>query len=186
MRALLIAFSILAGGLSSANAQIYQCKDEKGQLLLSDRPCASGKLLSRQRTAEENMQDDIRAYQATIEKEERRAKENARNMARQEQQQREMRAYRAPQVSGLENYKGYEERLAERNASVKPTMTPYHEAQRQKRLRNSSSSGADITHCAGSVCFDEQGNAFNKSGGNVIVGPNGEVCTGGGSSWNCN
>ncbi|MFG5777979.1 DUF4124 domain-containing protein [Comamonas sp. J-3] len=186
MRALLIAFSILAGGLSSANAQIYQCKDEKGQLLLSDRPCASGKLLSRQRTAEENMQDDIRAYQATIEKEERRAKENARNMARQEQQQREMRAYRAPQVSGLENYKGYEERLAERNASVKPTLTPYHEAKRQRRMRDSSGDDTFITHCSGNVCFDQRGNTFTHAGGNTVVGPDGQVCAGSGTAWGCN
>lgn len=60
----LIAPIFLALFATTSIAQVYQCADQNGRLVLTDSPCADGRLLSRKRSAEEVIQDNAAAAAA--------------------------------------------------------------------------------------------------------------------------
>ena len=166
MRAISLFFAAALLAMT-AHAQIYKCKDDKGQLLLSDKPCVSGELLQRKRTAEENYQDDVRAYEGQLNKYERRAREAQREYSRQAPATR-YQQYAPPAV--MPQHKGYDERLAERNAGVKSILDNPQPRQRGGRNGEDGTSipiapqPTIITNCNAGFCYDDQGGVYHRGG----------------------
>ena len=120
MRGIIAAAILLAA--TTAHAQVFNCTNERGQKIFSDRPCAAvggeGRQVQRARTYEEVVDERTRAAEATAEKYERRYREATNEQAaRQQEYERAMMSAPAPR------HKGYAERLAERNAGVQSTLT---------------------------------------------------------------
>lgn len=179
----LLACSILVA--STAQAQIYKCKDENGRLLLSDKPCMSGELVLRKKTDQENYNDDVRAYEATLNKQEQRAKERRRIEAKR------MEEARYQQYSPGPQHKSYEENLAERNAGVQSTITSRGSLTREEktaiaRERIKNTPPTVITSCNGWTCTDNQGGTYNQVNKDYMTGPNGKACHRQGDMWTCN
>lgn len=106
---------------SAASAQVFKCQDAAGKTIYSDAPCSTsqtGQQLERRRTFEEKMQERQQAHEAQMAKEERRAREEGRERA-----EAERRATAAAAQPKAPPDKGYAERLAERNAGVRSTLT---------------------------------------------------------------
>ncbi|MEJ5148950.1 DUF4124 domain-containing protein [Comamonas sp. MYb396] len=175
-----LACGLLIAGV--AQAQIYKCKDENGRLLLSDKPC--GDLLVRKKSLQENYNDDVQAYEANLDKQERRDREERRAQAAQ------MAEPRYQQLPSVPQHKGYEENLAERNASVKSTLTTKGSLTREEkaaiaRERIKSTPPTEITSCNGWTCTDNQGGTYHQVNKDYMTGPNGKACHRSGAFWNC-
>ncbi|WP_312836417.1 DUF4124 domain-containing protein [Comamonas sp.] len=177
----LLACSIFAAG--AAQAQIYKCDDENGRLLLSDKPC--GALLVRKKSLEENYSDDLRAYEATLNKQEQRAKERRREEAKR------MEAARYQQYSPGSQHKSYEENLAERNAGVQSTITSRGSLTREEkaeiaREKLSRVPPTELPFCSGGTCTDNKGGSYQQVSKDFMTGPQGQACYRQGNMWTCN
>lgn len=199
MHQLIIAALLLTAAPLTV-AQVYKCKDATGKHIFSDRPCdavgGQGKQMLRERTFDEVQSERIQAYEATVKKYERREREALAEMederrARIEQRQREAMTRSAPRTQS------YEERMAERNASVTGNLTPYHARQRSTHRTDNDTPSANIppqptpsmvTNCNGRACYDDAGGNYTKSGNNpnVMFGSDGKTCFRNGNFWNCN
>jgi len=186
---ILFACSLLLAG--AAHAQIYKCKDERGQLLLSDKPCASGELLQRKATESEKAEGDMRAYEANMLKQERRNREAARN-ADSNYGNAQPLQYAPPPVGSQPQ--SYEERLAERNAGVKSILVPSRiPSAKPTRNQNAAPIPAPpppqpttFTNCGGGFCTDNFGGTYHQVSQDFMTGPNGQACHRSGTVWNCN
>lgn len=196
---LLVVCSLLLTG--AAHAQIYKCKDERGQLLLSDKPCASGELLQRKSTAEERAQDNMRAYEANVNKQNRRAREQAKEMGSAQYQQRSLQS--AGASSGADSA---ECKTAQRDLEFASSSIARNEAEKRSNVnaaiaKVNAACGSNtelmqppprrpappvIVSCQMGGCNDNYGKFYSRSGPNLLVGPNGETCNSDGSNWYCN
>lgn len=180
---LLLACSILAA--SAAQAQIYKCKDENSRLLLSDKPCVAGELVLRKKSDRENYDDDVRAYEATLNKQEQRAKERRRAEAKR------MEEARYQQYSPGPQHKSYEENLAERNAGVRSTITSRGSLTREEkaeaaREKLSRIPPTEFNFCSGGTCTDNKGGSYQQVNKDFMTGPQGQACYRQGNMWTCN
>ena len=179
---LLLACSIFAA--SAAQAQIYKCKDENGRLLLSDKPCASGALLQRKATTEEIAQDDLRAFEANLNKQERRNREASREASKQMESARSQQ-YAPPNAAS--QHQSYEERLAQRNAGVKSILAPSKvPSGRPAPNPPPTPAPTTFTNCGGGFCTDNFGGTYHQVSQDFMTGPNGQACHRSGTVWNCN
>lgn len=196
---LLLAGSLLLAG--AAQAQIYKCKDERGQLLLSDKPCASGELLQRKSTAEERAQDDMRAYEANVNKQNRRAREQAKEMGSAQYQQRSFQS--AGASSGADTA---ECKTAQRDLEFASSSIARNEAEKRSNVnaaiaKVNAACGSNtelmqppprrpappvIVDCNAGGCTDNYGGTYSKVGPDYLSGPNGRTCHRSGTMWSCN
>jgi len=200
---LLVACSLLLAG--AAQAQIYKCKDERGQLLLSDKPCASGELLQRKSTDQERAQDDMRAYEANVNKQNRRAREQAREMS--SAQYRQQPSFQsAGASSGADSA---ECKTAQRDLEFASSSIARNEAEKRNNVnaaiaRVNAACGSNtelmqpparrtgpppspttFTNCGGGFCTDNQGGSYHQVSPDYMTGPNGRTCHRSGTMWNC-
>ena len=122
----LLVVAALTG--TTALAQVYKCKDAHGRMVYSDTGCSagqSGNLLQRQRSNEERWLAREEALNAQRDKEERKARELAKERIAIENQA--IASAMQPQAPA---HKGYAERLAERNAGVRSTVSGSSSASR--------------------------------------------------------
>lgn len=196
---LLVVYSLLLAG--AAHAQIYKCKDERGQLLLSDKPCASGELLQRKSTDQERAQDDMRAYEANVNKQNRRAREQAREMSSaQYRQQPSLQS--AGATSGADSA---ECKTAQRDLEFASSSIARNEAEKRSNVnaaiaRVNAACGSNtelmqppprlpappVVTCNVGGCTDNYGGVYNKVSPDYMTGPNGRTCHRSGTMWNCN
>lgn len=198
MRHAICCFMSFAALVLPAQAQVFKCANPQGKTIYSDRPCATGHAggqLLRERTFEERWQEREQAYEAQLAKEERRAAEQARELAIERaafERRRQQEAMQPP----APQHKGYAERLAERNAGVKSVFEkPLTRAQRGlPPVPNQGAGGplggppapSAMTHCGGGFCYDNQGGVYHQHGNGVtMTGPNGGTCIQTGGMVNC-
>ena len=200
LAALLVAATWLIGG--AASAQVFKCKDAGGHVTYSNVGCEAnqaGKAIMREPTVEEKLRERGQAFAAETAKKERREREALAQQIESEQQLRQQEmAQRSMVQNPLPNHKGYAERLAERNSSIKPNLVPYHEAERQKRLAagdrarsqsaqppSNESQSATMTHCKGKWCYDSNGGAHAMGSNGSFTTENGQVCKQKGDKVHC-
>ncbi len=163
----------------AASAQVFKCQDAAGKTIYSDAPCSTsqtGQQLERRRTFEEKMQEREQAHEAQMTKEERRAREEER-----ERVEAERRATAAAAQPKAPPHKGYAERLAERNAGVRSTLTGPASSLPPRRKNTAMPTPPPapsvITHCGGGVCHDNLGGVYQQHGnGTTMTGPSGSTC----------
>lgn len=176
----------------SAIAQVFKCAGAGGKVVYSDKPCeqnTTGGMLLRERTLEEKIQEREQAYDAEMRKQERRTAEQERELI--QQYQNEMADRRLMQEQKNQpRHKDYEERLRERNASVRSRYEqPQTRAQRglppvennmpmHNQTPPQNPAPSHITNCAGGFCHDNMGGVYHQHGPNAttMTGPNGSTC----------
>ena len=181
--------------LGPANAQVFKCKDPSGHVTYSNMGCntgQSGRAVMREPTFEEKVREREQAYVAEQAKQDRLAREEMQSeMEFRRQQQQQAMELRYAAQNPQPRHKGYEERLAERNATVKPNLVPYHEAERQRRVRAATrpihdndlphphppeNQWSGISHCKGKWCYDNSGTPHAMGSNGSFTTGNGQVC----------
>lgn len=196
MRHIALCFLLASAFTQYAEAQVFKCAGANGKIVYSDRACdqnASGGIIMREPTLEEKIREREEAYAAEMRKQDRRAIEQERELI--EQERREIAERREMMERRYQpEHKGYEERLRERNASVRSTVKPpppqWRRAPSQHAQNDDNSnrkpSPSVITHCAGGFCHDNQGGVYHQHGnGTTMTGPNGGTCIQTGASVQC-
>ncbi len=174
----------------SAIAQVFKCAGAGGKVVYSDKPCeqnTTGGMLLRERTLEEKIQEREQAYDAEMRKQDRRTVEQERELIQQYQNELADRRLMQEQKN-QPRHKDYEERLRERNASVRSRYEqPQTRAQRGlPPIQSNAPAPSVITHCAGGFCHDNMGGTYHDNGnGTTMTGPNGRTCIKTGDTLNC-
>ena len=194
---------------ASVHAQVYKCKDSGGQTLLSGQPCASGELVQGKRTAEETLQDDVRALEANRQKHERRANEADKDATPKQSPGTQVYAQGAqPSLRDSDDC-----RLAQRDLDFARSSIARNEAEKRDQVnvataKTNAACGSNtellqppakivqpivapnapttITNCNTNYCYDSQGGVYRKSSNpNMMTGPDGRVCHRAGNVLNC-
>lgn len=186
MRHIALCFLLTAAFTQYAEAQVFKCAGANGKIVYSDRACdqnASGGMIMREPTLEEKIREREEAYAAEIRKQDRRAIEQERELI--EQQRREIAERREMMERRYQpQHKGYEERLRERNASVRSVLTD----PKENRNRSKSSGGktTTATQCSHNQCTDNEGTLYTTGGGTSMYNTKtGAVCTLAGTAIFC-
>ncbi|MGF6211761.1 DUF4124 domain-containing protein [Comamonas sp. 4034] len=193
---LLVCMALVA---TNSYAQVYKCKDPSGQLLLSDKPCASGELLQQKRSAEENLQDDLRAQEANRQKQERRAKEAYREAQRYG---RQAPAYAQGSQSNPQDSEDC--RLAQRDLDFARSSIARNANEKRDQVnaaiaKSNAACGSNtgviqpparaptitMASCSQMGCYDASGLFYTRGAENLLLAPNGGTCTGSGFVWTC-
>lgn len=196
----MIAFTALA---LPAMAQVHKCTDASGRTIYADAPCAagqSGSLIERQRTPAEIDSARLQAAQANERKY--RAQAAEQESARSQSQQLPA-AGQAPVDD-----KAYSRECKAANKDLAFVSNIRTISQDEKRMRTNAaiarvnaSCGSNtplmqeppklivrpvnITHCVPGSCYDDQGQAYQQAGPDIMTGPNGRTCQRSGSAWSC-
>lgn len=178
----------------SANAQVHRCKDASGKTVYSDQPCATGQagaLIERQRSQAEIRREREQAYNAELQKQERRIAEQERTLSQQQRAAQQLPA----QVLPTQQTEGWQERKDRENARTSATSTTNNggrfdasaeAARKEEARRRAAAAPATITHCDPGFCYDDRGAVYHKAGPDFMTGPNGQACYRAGTAWNCN
>lgn len=193
----------LVGLAPGAHAQVFKCAGPGGNLTFSDRPCdagSNGRMIQRERTHEEKLQEREQAYDAELRKQGRRQAEQEREWMEQSQraaqpqaaptvrhsgndwQRRKEQQNAATSASSISNDGGRWDRAAEEQREREKR----EEARQRAAARSRNIPATNFTHCDAGFCRDNQGGTYHRVSPDFMTGPNGQSCHRAGNMWNCN
>ncbi len=187
----------LTGLAPNVHAQVFKCAGPGGKLTFSDRPCdagSSGRMIQRERTFEEKLQEREQAYDAELRKQGRRQAEQDQEWA--QRRSSTLRPHASP--PNTPSRAGWAERKARENAATSASSISNNggrwdraaeerrarERREQDRLRGPEPSSSTLTSCSGGFCYDDGGNVYTQSGG-FLSRTDGRSCAAVGNMVHC-